>query len=72
MTLVPDRDGWWNLRTAIMRTSSEWWPELMAVIRRDLRELRARSVPFAAPEWWSMTWRPQPRHHVKMADHRES
>jgi len=53
MTLDPDRDGWWDIRTAIMRTSSEWWPELMAAIRRDLRALRARSVPFAAPEWWS-------------------
>jgi hypothetical protein len=53
MTLDPERDGWWDLRTAIMRTSSEWWPELMALIRRDLGELRARSVLFEAPEWWS-------------------
>jgi hypothetical protein len=59
MTLDPERDGWWDLRTAIMRTSSEWWPELMVAIRRDLRALRARSVPFAAPEWWSDNMAPE-------------
>ena len=45
----PDRAGWWFLRTAVMRTAHQ---DLLAVIRRDLEELRARGIPYQAPEWW--------------------
>ena len=45
----PDRAGWWFLRTAVMRTAHQGF---LAVIRGDLEELRARGIPYQAPEWW--------------------
>jgi hypothetical protein len=45
----PERDGW-HLRDAVMRTERQ---EFLAIIRDDMKELRARGVPFDAPHLWS-------------------
>jgi hypothetical protein len=39
----------WHLRDAIMKTA---WPGMLAVIRQDIEELRARRLSFDAPDWW--------------------
>jgi hypothetical protein len=51
-TFDPERDGWWDLRTAIMRDSAAWWPQFLATIRRDAEELQVLGAVFQMPDWW--------------------